>query len=142
MTLQAVPGGDGIPAEPEWSALYPDRTDAEAAHRHWGVVVRELQEAATLTVANGHAILRLVQFRILYDQAAAHVVEHGPVIAAPKTGTQTANLHWSAMRQADEAIRSIEAQLGITPTSRSRAAKVQRKTKTERAADRFLKAAG
>jgi hypothetical protein len=36
----------------------------------------------TLTVANGHATRRLVEFRVQFERASKHVAEHCPVMKA------------------------------------------------------------
>jgi phage terminase small subunit len=50
------------------------------------------------------------------------------------------NPHWSVMKQANQAIVVIEAELGIAPVRRDKAVKVARATKARRASDEFLQA--
>ena len=100
------------------------------------------RDAGTLAVANGHAIKRLVDFRIQYERSSRHVAEQSPVTKAKRTGVPQYNLHWTVMRQADEAIRALEAALGVAPTSRGKATKVSRVKKAKRAADAYLGKAG
>jgi hypothetical protein len=47
-------------------------------------------------------------------------------------------LYWVIMRQADEALKVLEAELGVSPVRRGRATKVTREKKIERASDRYL----
>lgn len=137
--LTVMTGGDGTPEEPDWSSIYSDELDVLAAHEEWGVVTRELQDAAALSVANGHSIRRLVEFRIQYERSAKHVAEHGPVLqAAKRAKVGQWNPYWSVMRQADEAIRVLEAELGLAPTRRGKITKAVRKQTRRRAADEFL----
>lgn len=138
MAFEAVAGGDGTPPEPDWSALYVDELDLAAAKSHWGSTVRDLRESGTLSVANGHAIRRLVEFRIQYERAARHVAENGPIIAAKRAQTGQFNPYWAVMKHADEAIRILEAELGIPPVRRGRATKVKRAEKVQRASDKYL----
>lgn len=141
MTLTPMPGGGGEPPMPEWNSLYSDPLDIASATEEWGVVIREMQEAGTLSVANGHAIKRLVMFRLEYERSSREVVEHGAVLLAKRTKVQQANVHWVVMRQADEAIRVLEAELGLPPVRRAKAGKVQKKAKTDSAAQKYLKLA-
>lgn len=139
-----IVGGDGEPDEPDWSLLYSQHDDCEMASTEWGKVIRELKESQTLAVSNGHAIRRLVDFRIQYERAARHVAEHGAIFR-PKGRKKHGewNPFWSVMRQAQEAIKHIETELGIAPIRRGRAAKVQKRDKRARAADAYLsKASG
>jgi P27 family predicted phage terminase small subunit len=136
MDLRAIDGGDGRPPEPEWSFHYSDGLDVAAARDEWGVVVREMQGAETLSVANEHAIRRLVEFRIQWRRASEHVAEHGPIIPA-KTGGQW-NPFWSVMRQADDKIRALEAELGLAPRRRAAAVKTKRRMNRGTAADDYI----
>ncbi|MCV9997337.1 P27 family phage terminase small subunit [Pararhizobium sp. YC-54] len=139
MTLSPVLGGDGVPPEPDWASIYTDEFDILEAHEQWTIVLNELREANTLAVSNGHAIKRLVEFRVQYDRSSKHVAEHGPVLKGKRAKVGQWNPHWSVMRQADEAIRVIEAELGIAPARRGKVTKVTRGKKTSRAADSYLK---
>lgn len=140
MSLATISGGDGVPAEPDWASIYSDVLDVAAAHEAWGIVTREMSDAGILSVANGHAIKRLVEFRVQYERAAKHVAEKGAILPAKRAKVGQHNPYWSVMRHADEAIRVIEAELGLPPVRRGKAAKVEKKSKVARAADRYLKA--
>lgn len=137
--ISSIGGGEGVPPEPDWRSLYSDDGDIAFAHEQWGLVMRELRDAGTLVVANGHAIRRLVEFRVQYERMARHVAENGPVIKAKRTKVPQYNPHWIVMRQADEHIRVAEAELGIAPTRRGKATKVQRGRKAPRASDAYVK---
>lgn len=139
MALEPVIGGDGMPPEPDWSTLYADDLDLASAQSHWGSTVRDLRDAGTLAVANGHAVRRLVEFRIQYERAARHVAENGPIIKAKRAQTGQFNPYWAVMKHADEAIRILEGELGISPIRRGRATKVKRAEKTQRGSDSYLK---
>jgi P27 family predicted phage terminase small subunit len=142
MQMDAIEGGSGTPMEPDWESLYADIYDIAGAKEEWGIVVRELRESGMLTVSNGHAIKRLVEFRVQYERSARHVAEHGPILAATSKKAKVGqwNPHWSVMKQADEAIRSLEAELGISPTKRGRNTKVQQRgAQSPRPSDRYLK---
>lgn len=139
MTLKALPGGDGAPGEPDWPIQYADELDIAAAHEEWGIIIRELSGEGTLSVANGHAIKRLVEFRVQYERANRHVAEHGAVIKAKKTGVPQTNPYWTVMRQANEEIRVLEVELGIPPVRRGKTTKVSRRPSAPRASESYLK---
>lgn len=142
MQFATIDGGEGLPEEPDWASLYTDVLDLTSAHEHWLVALRDCREAQTVTAANGHALRRLVEFRVQYDRAARQVAENGPVLKAKRTRVPQYNPQWVVMRQADEAIRALEGELGIAPVRRGKAVKVQRAKPKAAAADRYLRAAG
>lgn len=141
--LTATNGGDGSPPEPDWRTLFSDADDIATAHDQWGVVLRELRDTGTVTVANGHSIRRLVDFRVQYERASRHVAEHGAIMVTSNKKAKVGqwNPYWSVMRHADESIRATEAELGIAPTRRGKAVKVQRAKKATRPADNYLRPA-
>jgi hypothetical protein len=55
-TFAAISGGDGTPPEPNWRSIFTEDDDIACASVQWGLVVREMRDASTLAVANGHAI--------------------------------------------------------------------------------------
>ncbi len=138
MTLATIPGGDGTPPEPDWAATYSDVLDLALARQTWGEVVREMRDAGTLAVVNGHAIMRLCNFRIIYERAAREAAENGAVIKAKKTGVLMYSPHWIVTRQADDAMRAIEDALGISPLRRGKVTKAARRKAAARPADRYL----
>lgn len=138
MTLAAIPGGDGIPPEPDWTSQFTDELDIAEAHDRWGVIEREMKDAGTLAMVNGHAMQRLVEFYVEYRRAARQIAEHGTILKARRTKVPQPNLYWVIMRQADEHIRVLEAELGLAPVRRNKAGKVQRGKKAPRAADSYL----
>lgn len=144
MSLEVIEGGDGTPAEPDWSAVFPGRTtaiaaDRAAAARYWAATVTELRGAEKLATVNGHAIQRLVIAYVLYDRAAAHVAKDGAVVPAPKTGTPMHSPWYTAMRAADRMATGIEAELTIAPRRRASGGKVPRPRRGPTGASRYLK---
>jgi P27 family predicted phage terminase small subunit len=141
--MTPIAGGDGRPPEPDWRTLFSNEDDVSVAHERWGIIIREMSEAGTLTVANGDAIRRLIEFRVQYERAARHVAEKGPILQTSKMKSKTGqwNPYWSVMRQAGDSIAALEAELGISPLRRGKVTKVQRVKKAPRAADNYLKAA-
>ena len=135
--------GDETPSEPDWAKLYDERADREFAERQWAEICRELSNADTLSVGNGHAIARLVHMRVLYERAHEELRKRGgPIVAAPGTGVPMHNPALSIMRGLDETIRQLESELCISPLRRRRAGKVVRQVKRARAADAYLKPVG
>jgi P27 family predicted phage terminase small subunit len=142
MTLQAIDGGAGTPPEPDWSSIYSDDLDIASAHEEWCQVVSELRTAKALSVAVGHAIKRLVGFRIEYERASRAIIDQGAVTKAKRTGVQKYNLFWTVLRQSHEAITTLEAELGVSPTRRSKIVPLSGKRAKTRASDDYLGAAG
>ena len=138
-----VEGGGGIPPEPDWSGTYSDVLDIAAAHEEWGVIVREMQGVQTISVANGHAIERLVHFRLLYRTSLQQVAEKGAILKQrgrmSRDNSGRYNPHWGVMRQTSDAIGVLEAELGLAPVRRGKATKIQKKQGVARAADNYLK---
>ncbi|MEO4000323.1 P27 family phage terminase small subunit [Mesorhizobium sp. CAU 1732] len=128
-----------IQGEPDWSRTFTDSDDLAEAAEQWRAVMAELQAAGTLADANGHTVVRLVEFRVQYRKAAKHVAEHGAILAAKRAKVGQWNPFWAVMRQADERIVVLESKLGIDPVSRGKTTKVQRGKKKARAADQYLK---
>jgi P27 family predicted phage terminase small subunit len=128
--------------EPDWNVIFTDADDQAEARSQWATVVDELAAAGTLAIANGHTMIRLVEFRIQYRKAARHVAEHGAILTAKRAKVGQHNPFWTIMRQTDERIVVLESKLGIDPLSRGKATRVQRGKKKTRAADAYLKPAG
>lgn len=139
MQLTSVDGGDGIPPEPDWTSQFADELDIAEAHERWSIIEREMKGASTLAIVNGHAMQRLVEFYVEYRRAARQIAEHGTILKARRTKVPQVSPYWTIMRQADEHIRVLEAELGIAPVRRAKAGKVQRGKKAQRAADEFLR---
>ncbi|QUS39547.1 P27 family phage terminase small subunit [Tardiphaga alba] len=141
LAITPISGGDGVPPEPDWRTIFGDDDDLAIAQEQWGIIIRDMREAGTLSVANGHYAKRLVEFRVQYERSSRHVAEKGAILAptSKKAKVGQWNPHWSVMRQADENIRVAEAELGLSPVRRGKATKVQHGKKTSRAADAFLR---
>lgn len=137
--LKALNGGQGVPPEPDWSVLYQDDLDLQLARDHWRVVLAEMKDAETLSMANGPAIKRLVIFHVEFERQARSVAEGGVIRHAKKTKVPQVHPSWGVMKQAAEAAASLEAELGLAPRRRSNVGKIQKKTRRSTAADEFLK---
>jgi P27 family predicted phage terminase small subunit len=142
LTLHSIEGGDGEPPEPDWHLVFANEVDIEVARAEWGMIVREMKAVETLAVANGHAIQRLVEFRVQYRRAANQVAEHGAILQVKPEGKSGQwNPFWSVMRQADSKILILEAELGLAPRRRNSAGKAKKRLKVGRPADDYLNAA-
>jgi hypothetical protein len=83
---------------------------------------------------------RLTRFRVEFARAAADIARRGTVLAAKKTGVPQINLSWPVMRQASEAARGLELELGLSPLARGKASKVTNNAKkTSRPSDAYLR---
>jgi cold shock CspA family protein len=71
--LDVIDGGEGTPQQPNWQLLSSDVGECGAAAGHWSNIVNAMRSAETLSVANGHAIKRLVIAQIVFDRACAAV---------------------------------------------------------------------
>ena len=70
-----LPGGEGVPPEPNWRRIFGRASDREAASEHWKRVVSEMRGAEKLAVANTHAIQRLVVAYVTFDISAKRGAE-------------------------------------------------------------------
>lgn len=74
--MKLIEGGGNAPLEPDWSGRVSDE-DIEAARKHWAEIVAFGGDS--LRIVHSHALTRLVTARVIYEQAARHVAEHGAV---------------------------------------------------------------
>jgi phage terminase small subunit len=139
LNLDTIVGGEGCPPEPHWHNIFADELDRAFAHQQWNTVIHEMHGAGILSVPNGHAIKRLVEFRVQYEHASRHVAEHGAILPATRAKIGQFNPHWAIMRRADDSIKALEAELGIAPVRRGKAVKLVRARKIERASDYYLR---
>jgi hypothetical protein len=42
--VKALPSGDGVPPEPDWTNVYSDEAERAEARTEWGLVVREMRD--------------------------------------------------------------------------------------------------
>ncbi|QUT04831.1 P27 family phage terminase small subunit [Sphingobium phenoxybenzoativorans] len=139
MTLPAVDGGDGVPPQPDWIKFFSRKLDRARAAEYWGVIVRELRAAEKLSVANGHAIIRLVVAYVNFDRSAKEVAKLGPVMKAPRTKVPTYNPWWTTMQNAASAAAAAEKDLCLSPRDRGAGAKVTTRKRKPSAATAYLR---
>ena len=140
--MNVVDGTGDVVPEPHWSLLLTDEIEIESAGEHWRRITTEMRERNTLSSANGHSVQRLIFSYIVYDRCFREVSEHGAVLK-PRRGNTKAiarlSPHYTAMREAAADAVALEAELGLSPRRRNGAAKVERKARTARAADSYLR---
>jgi P27 family predicted phage terminase small subunit len=137
-----LPGGDGVPPEPNWRTIFGRAGDREAAAAYWRGVISEMRAAEKLAVANAHSIKRLVVAYVTYDISAREVLKSGPVIKAKKTGVPTYNPWWTTMSNADSQAAALEKALCVSPRDRGEGTKVEKKAVRRTGADQYLKQRG
>lgn len=133
-----IEGGEGVPPEPDWSQIYNDVFDIEQAHTSWGIVIRDLKEAGTLAVANGHTIKRLVEFRVQYERAAKNVADRGAIIVRKGNQIGMWNPFWNLMTKTSACILILEDALGLTPLKRGNVAQTKFQAKNMKPVDAYL----
>jgi P27 family predicted phage terminase small subunit len=127
--------------EPDWARLLPDRAEQEAASEHWCRVAGEMHELEILSLANGHALQRLVLAYLVYDRCSKNVAADGLVTEPNKDNPKSIarlSIHYKAMREAENTAERLEGQLGLTPGKRGRVGKVTKKRERKAGADAFL----
>lgn len=137
-----LPGGDGVPPEPNWRTIFGRAADRASAAAYWKGVVSEMRGAEKLAVANSHSIMRLVVAYVTFDISAREVLKSGPVMKAKKTGVPTYNPWWTTMSNAASQAQALEKELCISPRERNSGGKVQKAAKRTTGADRYLKPRG
>lgn len=142
MIVDVIPGGDGVPPEPNWLRYFGRKADRDAASEHWKRIVSDMRGAEKLAVVNTHAIQRLVVAYVTYDISAKAVLKLGPVVPAPRTKVLTYNPWWTTMSNAASQAEALEKQLCLSPRDRGTGAKVEKKARRTTGADRYLKPRG
>jgi P27 family predicted phage terminase small subunit len=127
--------------EPDWARLLPEADEQTAAADHWRRVAREMHELEILSLANGHALQRLVLAYLVYDRCSKNVAADGLVTEPNKDNPKSIarlSIHYKAMREAENTAERLEGQLGLTPGKRGRVGKVTQKRERKAGADAFL----
>jgi P27 family predicted phage terminase small subunit len=144
----AGPGADrGVELpEPDWMMAWPGEEwatrSAELASEFWEKVRFHMERAGTLGPENASALEILAINYARWRLAEAHVLAHGPVVAAPRTGVPMQNPYLSIANAAAEKVMKLEAELGLPPSMRARVSKAQGQKRAARASDAFLKQKG
>jgi len=107
-----------IAGEPKMPPEFDERDAAK-----WHEVVDLLREQGTLGRENGDVIrLYVIAYRESVE-ARKHLREHGPIVPAPRTGVPMHNPYRTVALSAEAVLVKLQAELGMTPASRSRVAK-------------------
>jgi P27 family predicted phage terminase small subunit len=109
--------------EPDWAETGIPAKDIPDAKRYWRTIIDELTNQQTLAEANRHAIIRLVQAYLTYEDAQERVNRDGPIIEAPKTKAKMQHPALSIANKQQQIIRQLEGDLGIQVLKRATAAK-------------------
>ena len=139
MTFPVVDGGNGSFPEPDWSLIFSDELDIEAAREHWRAITIELRENDKLAPVNAHQIKRLVISYVMFDLATRRLIEESPVIKAKRTKLAQYNPWFTVWKDANAIASTHEAELTLNPRRRINGGKVQRKVKRVTAADAYLR---
>jgi P27 family predicted phage terminase small subunit len=137
-----LPGGEGVPPEPNWRTIFGRAADREAAAGYWRSIISEMKSAEKLAVANAHSVKRLVVAYVTFDISAREVLKSGPVMKAKKTGVPTYNPWWTTMSNAASQAQALEKELCVSPRERNSGGKVARPARRTTGADRYLKPRG
>lgn len=127
--------------EPDWAELLTDEEERAKASARWRRVAGEMDQLEILSLANDHALQRLVLAYINYDRSSLAVAADGLVTEPAKDNPKAIarlSVHYQAMREAEKTAERLEAQLGLTPGRRGKVGKVQRKRERTSGADAFL----
>jgi P27 family predicted phage terminase small subunit len=127
--------------EPDWARLLPEADEQTAAAEHWRRVAKEMHELEILSLANGHALQRLVLAYLVYDRCSKNVAADGLVTEPNKDNPKSIarlSIHYKAMREAENTAERLEGQLGLTPGKRGRVGKVTQRRERKAGADAFL----
>ncbi len=139
--LGEPPVDETIVAQPDWTALLPDKDEQAVARGHWRRIVTEMMSREILSSSNGHALQRLVLAYILYDRCSREIATSGLVTEANPENTKAIDrlsIYYKAMREAENTTERLEAQLGLSPGRRSKVGKVAKQRVRTAGADQFL----
>lgn len=92
----------------------------EIARAEWDRVCRILHAAGVITVADRAILAAYCVEWARYIEAAGMLTLEGPIVKAPKTEVPMHNLHLSVANRALTNVIRLAAELGLTPSSRSR----------------------
>jgi P27 family predicted phage terminase small subunit len=112
------------------------------ARAEWRRVSRELLELGILTSIDRSVLIAYCESWSLYVAAHAKVAELGIVLISEKTGAPYANPYLNVKTAALKATVAYAAELGMTPSARSRVQVQPPKTQNAKDKTRFLKIVG
>jgi P27 family predicted phage terminase small subunit len=112
----------GIPEPPEWLS--------DVALGHWQTLAPELDAAGVLTVADGHALALLCEAHADWRAACEAIELHGETYTrttAAGKSTVVARPEVAMRSDAWSRMKSMLAEFGLTPTSRSRVSAIPKR---------------
>ena len=123
--LQGNPGHRPIQDIPKPIPGQPPCPDylTGVAREVWYSVISEMSAAGTLGMENTRTIERYVVLYARWREAEAHVAQHGAVVPAPRSSVPMPNPNLAVANAASDRLGKIEAELGLTPSSRARVAR-------------------
>ena len=90
----------------------------------WIELTDNLAAAGVLGRENGAACEIYCRNLIRMRAAEANVLEHGPIVAAPRTGVPMHNPYLAVANKAAELVAKVGGELGLTPAARGKVSKV------------------
>lgn len=90
----------------------------------WRRLVADLHEAGTLGRENGAAMEIYVRNLVRMREAEEHVLKHGVIVPAPRTGVPMHNPFLTVANAAAKVVKELAVELGLTPSSRGRVSKI------------------
>ena len=116
--------------EPNWREKIAGeewgKRQSKIASGRWREIVSAMRAMGTLGPENSSAIEIASTNYARWKLAEAHVAEHGPVVAAPRTGVPMQNPYLSIANSAAAIVIKLEAELGLPPSMRGRVTKSER----------------
>jgi P27 family predicted phage terminase small subunit len=140
--LHGNPGRRSLPGnelEPERGTPEPPEWLSDVALGHWRTLAPELDAAGVLTVADGHALALLCEAHADWRGACEAIALHGETYTrttAAGKSTVVARPEVAMRSDAWSRMKSMLAEFGLTPSSRSRVSTTRRPSQGKLA--RFL----
>jgi P27 family predicted phage terminase small subunit len=138
LALTGGPGldGDVIPPSQPGEPDMPVDFDPEHAEE-WRKVVDDLKAMNVLGRENGAAVELYVRNLVRMRRCEAHLAQHGPIVAAPRTGVPMQNPYLAIANRAAETVAKMAAELGLTPSARGRVRPLKKPARAPAAADAY-----
>jgi len=129
-------------AEPDYGRTAPTcpRHLGKEAKAEWKRLAKMLSEAGTLTRADRAVMAGYCEAWGLYVKASADVQKYGAVLISPKSKMPFCSPYVSILSMALKQMNTFAAELGLTPSSRSRVTAT--KPQAPEGKGRFLKVVG
>lgn len=123
--------------QPAVGASSPPAWLSASARARWLTIAPELEQLGILTTIDGGALAAYCQVWARWKEAEEKIIEFGQVIKTPK-GYPIQSPYISIANKALSHVRGLEAEFGMTPSSRSRVKVGKGKTPADKQRDRFF----